>query len=177
MAKIESNKERIESADEALAFGAQLYTHNIQVTFLAFSLGALTIVGGLWMLFYNGVILGAVGTMYVLDGVTAFFFAWVGPHGALELPSIVFGGAAGVIAGRALLMPGNLSRRASLQRVLPSIWRIMAGTALALVFAGLIEGGFSQFSSRSFAYPLKISVAAILFAGLMLYLFARWVDA
>ncbi len=177
VAKIESNKERIESADEALAFGAQLYTHNIQVTFLAFSLGALTIVGGLWMLFYNGVILGAVGTMYVLDGVTAFFFAWVGPHGALELPSIVFGGAAGVIAGRALLMPGNLSRRASLQRVLPSIWRIMAGTALALVFAGLIEGGFSQFSSRSFAYPLKISVAAILFAGLMLYLFARRVDA
>lgn len=177
VAKIESNEERIESADEALVFGAQLYTHNIQVAFLAFSLGALTIVGGLWMLFYNGVILGAVGTMYVLDGVTAFFFAWVGPHGALELPSIIFGGAAGVIAGRALLMPGNLSRRASLQRVLPSIWRIMAGTALALVCAGLIEGGFSQFSSKSFAYPLKISVAAILFAGLMLYLFARRVES
>ncbi len=176
VAKIESNKERIESADEALAFGAQLYTHNIEVTFLAFSLGALTIVGGLWMLFYNGVILGAVGTMYVLDGVTAFFFAWVGPHGALELPSIVFGGAAGILAGRALLMPGNLSRRASLLRVLPSVWRIMTGTALALVCAGLIEGGFSQFSSKSFAYSLKISVAAILFAGLMVYLFARRVE-
>src|SRR5260221_6846630 len=177
VAKIESNKERIESADEALAFGAQLYTHNIEVTFLAFSLGALTIVGGLWMLFYNGVILGAVGAMYVLDGVTAFFFAWVGPHGALELPSIVFGGAAGIIAGRALLMPGNFSRRTSLQRVLPSIWRIMAGTAITLVFAGLIEGGFSQFSAKSFAYPLKISVAAILFSGLMAYLFARRVGS
>ena len=176
VAKIESNKERIESADEALAFGAQLYTHNIEVTFLAFSLGALTIVGGLWMLFYNGVILGAVGTMYVLDGVTAFFFAWVGPHGALELPSIVFGGAAGILAGRALLMPGNLSRRASLLRVLPSVWRIMTGTALALVCAGLIEGGFSQFSSKSFAYSLKIGVATILFAGLMVYLFARRVE-
>jgi len=162
VAKIESHKERIESTDEALLFGAQLYTHNIEVAFLAFSLGALTIVGGLWMLFYNGVILGAVGAMYVLDGVTAFFFAWVGPHGALELPSIVFGGAA--------------SRRASLLRVLPSIWRIMTGTALALVCAGLIEGGFSQFSSKSFAYSLKISVALILFSGLMVYLFARRVE-
>jgi uncharacterized membrane protein SpoIIM required for sporulation len=176
VAHIESTEERIQSADEALAFGAQLYTHNIKVTFIAFSLGALTIVGGLWMLFYNGVILGAVGAMYVLDGVSAFFFAWVGPHGALELPSIVFGGAAGVIAGRALLMPGNLTRRASLQRVLPSVWRIMAGTALTLVCAGLIEGGFSQFSSKSFSYPLKISVAAVLFAGLMVYLFARRVE-
>ncbi len=53
----------------------------------------------------------------------------------------------------------------------------MAGTAITLVFAGLIEGGFSQFSAKSFAYPLKISVAAILFSGLMAYLFARRVDS
>jgi uncharacterized membrane protein SpoIIM required for sporulation len=177
VARIESHEERMESVDEVLVFGAQLYTHNIKVTFLAFSLGALTIVGGLWMLFYNGVILGAVGAMYVMDGVSTFFFAWVGPHGALELPSIIFGGAAGILAGRALLMPGNLSRRASLQRVLPSVWRIMAGTAITLVFAGLIEGGFSQFSSKSFAYPLKIGVAVVLFAGLMGYLFARRVES
>lgn len=176
VARIEANEERISSADEALAFGASLYTHNIQVTFLAFSLGALTLVGGMWMLFYNGVILGAIGTMYVLDGVTTFFLAWVGPHGALELPSIIFGGGAGVIAGRALLMPGNRTRRASLHAVLPSIWRIMSGTALTLVFAGLIEGGFSQFSSKSFPYPMKIAVAALLFVGLMLYLFARRVE-
>jgi uncharacterized membrane protein SpoIIM required for sporulation len=177
VAKIESHEERIQSVDEALVFGAQLYTHNIKVTFLAFSLGALTLVGGLWMLFYNGVILGAVGAMYVLDGVSTFFFAWVGPHGALELPSIVFGGAAGILAGKALLMPGNLSRRAALQRVLPSVWRIMAGTAITLVFAGLIEGGFSQFSAKSFAYPVKIAAAVLLFGGLMTYLFARRVES
>lgn len=171
--KIENNEERIDNVEKALVFGASLYTHNIKVSFLAFSLGALTILLGIVILFYNGVILGAVGTMYVLDGVTAFFFAWVGPHGALELPAIIFGGAAGLVVGRALLMPGDLSRGASLRRVLPNVWRMMIGAALTLVFAGLIEGSFSQFSAKSVPYALKIAVAAVLFIGLMAYLFLR----
>lgn len=171
--KIEAGKERIENVETALVFGASLYTHNIKVSFLAFSLGALTIVLGLWILFYNGVILGAIGTLYVLDDVSAFFFAWVGPHGALELPAIIFGGAAGLVVGRALLMPGPLTRGASLRRVLPSVWRMMIGAALTLVLAGLIEGSFSQFTARTFPYALKIAVAIVLFLGLMAYMFVR----
>jgi uncharacterized membrane protein SpoIIM required for sporulation len=171
--KIERNEERIDNLEKALYFGASLYTHNIKVAFLAFSLGALTIVMGLVILFYNGVILGAVATMYVLDDVSTFFFAWVGPHGALEIPAIVFGGAAGIVVGRALLMPGYLSRGASLRRVLPSVWRMMIGAALTLVLAGLIEGSFSQFTAKTIAYPIKISVAALLFVGLISYLFLR----
>jgi uncharacterized membrane protein SpoIIM required for sporulation len=171
--KIERNEERIDNVEEAALFGASLYTHNIQVSFLAFSLGALTIILGIVILFYNGVILGAIGTLYALDHVSVFFFAWVGPHGALELPAIIFGGAAGLVAGRALLMPGNLSRGASLRRVLPSIWRMIIGAALTLVMAGIIEGSFSQFSSKSIPYSLKIAVALLLFIGLMSYLFLR----
>jgi uncharacterized membrane protein SpoIIM required for sporulation len=171
--KIESGEERIDHVEKAMLFGASLYTHNIQVAFLAFSLGALTLVLGFVILFYNGVILGAVGTMYVLDGVSIFFVAWVGPHGALELPSIIFGGAAGLVVGRALLMPGALSRGAALRRVLPSVWRMMLGTMLTLVCAGVIEGSFSQFSAKTIPYELKIFVAATLFLALMLYLFLR----
>jgi uncharacterized membrane protein SpoIIM required for sporulation len=171
--KIERDEERIDNLEKAVLFGASLYTHNITVSFLAFSLGALTIVLGIVILFYNGVILGAIGTLYVLDDVSVFFFAWVGPHGALELPAIIFGGAAGLLVGRALLMPGNLSRGASLRRVLPSVWRIMTGAALTLVCAGIIEGSFSQFSAKTIPYPLKIAVAAVLFLGLMTFLFAR----
>jgi len=171
--KIEQEDERIDNMEKALLFGASLYTHNIKVSFLAFSLGALTIVMGIVILFYNGVILGAVGTMYVLDDVSVFFFAWVGPHGALELPSIVFAGAAGLVAGRALLLPGDLSRGASLRRVLPNVWRMIIGAALTLVLAGLIEGSFSQFSAKTIPYPLKIAVAALLFVGLTTYLFMR----
>ena len=173
VAKIESGEERIDSVDKALTFGASLYTHNIQVAFLAFALGALTFAGGLLLLFYNGVILGAVAGMYYLDGVSTFFFAWVGPHGSLEIPAIVFGGAAGLCAGRALLAPGSLTSAAALRASFPSVWRMMLATGLVLVLAGLIEGSFSQFSRRIFPYPLKISVAVLLFLGLMGWLFAR----
>lgn len=171
--KIETGEERISSVEEALNFGVSLYTHNIQVSFLAFSLGATTIAGGLLLLFWNGVILGAVAAMYVLDGVTGFFLAWVGPHGALEIPAIVFGGAAGLLAGRALLLPGERSTQSSLRAALPDVWRMMLATALTLVVAGLIEGSFSQFSSKTFPTALKIAVAALLFASLVSYLFLR----
>ena len=171
--KIERSEERIDDVENALVFGASLYTHNIKVAFLAFSLGALTIVLGIAILFYNGVILGAIGALYVLDDVSVFFFAWVGPHGALELPAIIFGGAAGLVIGRALLMPGDLSRASSLRRVLPDVWRMIIAACLTLVLAGIIEGSFSQFSAKTVPYPLKISVAIALFSGLMTYLFLR----
>lgn len=173
---IEENRERIDSVEKAALFGASLYVHNIKVACLTFSVGAVTIIGGLWLLFYNGTILGAIATMYILDGVPAFFFAWVGPHGALELPAIVFGGAAGLLTGRALLMPGHLTRQASVRRVLPSVWRMMTAAAMTLVLAGIIEGSFSQFSAKSLPYALKIAVASLLFVALLAWLFFRRVD-
>lgn len=169
--QIEDREERIATLDDAALFGAQLYTHNIKVSFLAFSLAALTLAGGVWILFSNGVLLGAVATTYLLDGVSLFFFAWVGPHGALELPSIVFAGAAGLVAGRALFFPGELSRAAALRRAMPRVWRMMVGVMLFLVAAGLIEGSFSQFSAKTVPYPLKIAVALVLHVALMAYLF------
>jgi len=171
--RIEKGEERIDAVDKAAAFGAFLYTHNIQVALLAFSLGAMTIVGGYWLLFYNGVLLGAVATSYVLAGVSGFFFGWVGPHGALELPAIVFGAAAGLRLGEAFCMPGRVSRGTAVRAAFPSVWRMLIATGATLVFAGIVEGSFSQFSSKTFPIPLKISVAILLFVSLVGYLFVR----
>jgi uncharacterized membrane protein SpoIIM required for sporulation len=168
---IEGGRERIGDVGDAAAFGASLYTHNIQVSFLAFALGALTLVGGFTLLFLNGAILGAVGGMYWLDGVEAFFLAWVGPHGALELPAIIFGTAAGLRLGRALWLPGSASEGAALREALPGVARMLAATVVVLVLAGLIEGSFSQFSAKTFSYPVKTGVAAVLFALLGGWLF------
>lgn len=169
--KIESGEERIDSLDEALTFGATLYTHNIRVGFLAFSLAALTVIGAHLLLFHNGVILGAVAASYHADGVQRFFIAWVGPHGALELPAIVFSAAAGLVLGNALLFPGDLSRAAALRTAAPDSWRILATAIAAFLAAGLIEGSFSQFTGRTVPLDLKIVVALILFACLACWLF------
>lgn len=169
--KIETDKERIETMDEALQFGASLYQHNIQVSFLAFALSAATLVGGAWLLFTNGVLLGAVATMYMLDGVTGFFVAWVGPHGALELPAIIFGAAAGFVLGQALFFPGNRSTESALRDALPDAARMLLAVVLQLLIAGLVEGSFSQFSQKTFSLTFKTGVAFLLFAGLVTYLF------
>jgi uncharacterized membrane protein SpoIIM required for sporulation len=171
--QIETGKERIETLHDATAFGSYLYTHNIQVSFLTFALGALTFAGGIFLLFYNGVILGVVSAQYLADGAGTFFVAWVGPHGALELPSIVFAGAAGLLAGKALLMPGDSGRAAALRDAFPAVFRMLAATAALLVCAGLIEGSFSQLSARSVPYAAKIAVAAALFAAMSFWLFGR----
>ncbi|MEM8962099.1 MAG: stage II sporulation protein M [Acidobacteriota bacterium] len=168
---IEREDERIDSLEKGLLFASDLYLHNIRVGFLAFSLGALTLVGGYWILLHNGVVLGAVAATYLLDGVGIFFIAWVGPHGALELPAIVFAGAAGIRLGNALLLPGDLSRAESLRQAFPSVWTILWGTMLTLVAAGFIEGSFSQMSAKTVPYALKIGIAALLFGGLLSYLF------
>jgi uncharacterized membrane protein SpoIIM required for sporulation len=172
VARIESSEERISSVGDAAAFGASLYTHNIRVTFLAFAAGAITLVGGFALLFYNGVILGAVAGMYWLDGVQGFFFAWVGPHGALELPAIVFGAAAGLRLGRALWLPGEQSEASALRAAFPSVARMLTASMAVLVLAGLIEGSFSQFTARTFPHALKTAVALMLFALLLAWLFS-----
>lgn len=169
--RIEKGDERVDTLSKAAGFGASLYAHNIRVSLLAFSLGALTIIGAWWFVFYQGVILGAVGAMYVIDGVQVFFLAWVGPHGSLEIPAIVFAAAAGIKAGHALLMPGDLTRGDSMRRVFPTLWKMLLATALTLVLAGLVEGGFSQLSSNAVPYGLKITVAALIFVALVSYLF------
>jgi uncharacterized membrane protein SpoIIM required for sporulation len=169
--RIEQDPERIESMDDAAAFGSMLYTHNMQVAFLAFSAGALTLAGGWLLLFYNGLILGAVGGMYCIDGVGTFFLAWVGPHGALELPAIIFASAAGLRLGRALLTPGEFGRSEALRAAFPIVYRMMVTTALVLVGAGIIEGSFSQFSSKVVPYEVKIAVACVLFLALCCWLF------
>jgi uncharacterized membrane protein SpoIIM required for sporulation len=171
--QLEANDERINSVEAASLFSAYLMSHNIEVSFLCFSLGAFTILGGYGILFYNGVILGAVAAQYVLDGVTTFFVAWVGPHGSLELPAIVFSGAAGIRAGTALLLPGNRSVASSLREAFPDLRRMLLGTAAVLVLAGLVEGSFSQFTKKTIPYELKIGVAVALFVGLVSYLFVR----
>lgn len=165
VAGIETEEERIQNLEAASSFSATLFTHNIQVTLLAFGLGAITVIGGWWLLCYNGLILGAIATMYLQDGVGVFFLAWVGPHGVIELPAIIVGAAAGLRFGKALWLPGERGRRARIAERLPDTARLLTAAAGLLIVAGLIEGSFSQFSAKTVPYGIKIGFATI--AGLL----------
>ncbi len=175
VADIDAGPERIADATTAAAFTSMLYTHNIQVALLSAALAATTIWLGILMMLYNGIILGAIGAQYLLDGEGLFFVAWVGPHGALEIPGLLLGAAAGFVLGRAIWLPGLIGRGASLREAAPDAWRLLVAAAVVLVAAGFVEGSFSQFSARAIPLPAKLLVAVVLHGGLLIWLFGfRW---
>jgi len=171
VAKIEESHERIDTVSKAAQFGSFLYTHNIQVSFLVFALGAATLVGGLALMFSNGLIVGALAGLYLIDGVGTFFIAWVGPHGALELPAIIIAGGAGMCLGRAVLVPGEIGRSQAVRLIIGDVVKMLFTACAVLVAAGLIEGSISQFSAKSVPYTLKIAISAVLLGALLAWLF------
>jgi uncharacterized membrane protein SpoIIM required for sporulation len=155
---------------EAIAFSSFLFTHNIRVSFLVFVLGITFGAGTAAVLFYNGVPLGALAMQYHLEGQDLFFWAWILPHGIPELTEIFIAGAAGLVLGRALVMPGRRTRRDALVAEARRAVRLVVGGMPILVLAGLIEGTISQMHEPRVPYALKLVVAAVVGTGVYAYL-------
>jgi uncharacterized membrane protein SpoIIM required for sporulation len=152
-------------------FSADLMTHNIQVTILALAAGMTWGFGTLVLLFYNGVILGAVATDYVLGGQGLFLAGWLLPHGSIEIPAILLGGQGGFILAGALIGWGRRASRAErLRAVSHDLFAIIAGAAGMLVWAGLMEAFVSQYHRPVLPYGLKISLGVCELAALVAFL-------
>ena len=154
-------------------FATDLMTHNTQVSILTLAFGATCGFGTILMLFYNGVILGAVCVDYILAGQTKFLVGWLLPHGSFEIPAILIAGQGGLILGRALIGWG---RRASLRSRLQAVSRdlviLIFGVAVLLVWAGLVESFFSQYHEPVISYTFKI-MFGVMELGLLALLLVR----
>lgn len=140
-------------------FAAQLMTNNIRVTLLAMAAGITWGAGTLILLFYNGVILGAVMFDYVTGGQSVFLAGWLLPHGSIEIPAILLGGQAGFILAGALIGWGEHTPRAQRFRAVSGdLFAIAGGAAAMLVWAGIMEAFVSQYHQPVLPYALKISV-------------------
>jgi uncharacterized membrane protein SpoIIM required for sporulation len=152
-------------------FAAYLMTHNIRVSMLTFATGFVWGAGPLVLLFYNGVILGAVGWDYIADGQWVFLLGWLLPHGVIEIPAILLAGQAGLVLGSRVLRGRAKGRGFAGLRIAGSdSAAIMGGVAVMLVWAGIIEAFFSQYHAPILPYSLKIGFGCLEFLGLILYL-------
>jgi uncharacterized membrane protein SpoIIM required for sporulation len=116
-----------------------IIANNIRVAINVFALGALGCLPGALLLVYNGRMLGTLTGLVVNHGYFLDFYSLVLTHGVLELSAICIAGGAGLLLGWAVIAPGPLTRRDALRRASGDAFGLLAGTALLLVAAGLIE--------------------------------------
>jgi len=155
-----------------MAFASQLMTHNTKVSITTISFGITWGLGTLILLFYNGVILGAVCYDYIVAGESVFLTGWLLPHGSVEIPAILLAGQAGFIIAHAMIGRNQalpLSRR--LRKISGDVVTLICGIALMLIWAGIIESFFSQFHAPIIPYTVKISFGAVQLLLLFTFLF------
>lgn len=129
--------------DEEAALASEIYTNNIQVTFLAVAGGILLGLGSAALTIFNGGFIGAIVGLTIENGAIDELLRFVLPHGLLELTCIAVSCMAGLRIGWAIVDPGTLTRGASLRREARVAMEVVLGTMPWLVLAGLIEGFIS----------------------------------
>jgi uncharacterized membrane protein SpoIIM required for sporulation len=169
-------KEEESSTNPVLAsskgrFSAALITNNTKVSILALALGITWGIGTLLLLFYNGVVLGAVIFDYVRAGQSVFLMGWLLPHGVVEIPAILIAGQAGLLLGQALIgWNSQESINQRLRSVTGSLVTLISGAALLLIWAGIVEAFFSQYHEPILPYQFKIVFGLVELIALLMFL-------
>ena len=130
--------------DQAAMVSAQIITNNVRVAITAFAVGIFTLgTMTLWIVLYNGLMLGGMGAMFASAGFGYDYWATIAPHGVIELTAIQIAGGAGLLLAAAVLFPGRLRRRDALAINGRRAGVLIAGVCCMLLVAGAIEAFFS----------------------------------
>lgn len=130
--------------------------NNVRVSFFAFVAGLVFSIGSGYLLFSNGVMVGAFLSMFfqkalLLDAVLVIML-----HGTIELSSIVIAGAAGFVMGNSFLFPGTYSRLASFKQGALHGMKIVVGIIPLFILAGFIESFITRYTFMPALFKIVI---------------------
>lgn len=132
-----------------IAFANALFRHNSMVGLLCFGLGFAFGLPVIFLLAYQGLILGAFLALHAARGLTFDFLAWLSIHGVTEMLAVLLCAAAGLRVAESILFPGALSRLDSLAQHGRAAASVAAGAVWLFFIAALIEGGPRQFINHT----------------------------
>ncbi len=146
---------------EALPMFLGITTNNIFVAFKAFGLGIFVSVGTFYILFTNGLMLGAFQFLFYQHGVLlpAMLTIWI--HGTLEISSIIIAGGAGITMGNSILFPGTYSRMEAFQKGAIDGIKMVVGLVPVFMTAGFLESFVTRYSNM----PVYLSSAIIILSA------------
>lgn len=141
--------------------------NNIRVSFLVFIAGLFSSIAAGYLLFSNGIMLGAFQYFFYQKGLlmTSILTIWI--HGTLEISAIIIAGAAGIIMGNGLLFPGTYSRLQSFKKGAKKGLKIIIGLVPVFILAGFLEG----FVTRLTGMPDLIKIAIILGSATFIFIY------
>lgn len=146
---------------------ASIMTNNIKVAILAFAGGITFGLLTVYLLVFNGIILGALAALFWHYGKSYDFWAFIVPHGMIELSAIFIAGGAGLLMGYKLFAPGKFSRGYQLKYQARRSVQLLLGTIPLFVIAGLIEGFITP---ADIPLEAKYIIALLTVIGLILYI-------
>ncbi|UOE96174.1 stage II sporulation protein M [Alkalihalobacillus sp. LMS39] len=141
--------------------------NNIQVAILAFAGGVTFGILTVYVLIYNGIIVGALAALFWHYGMSYQFWAYIVPHGMIELTAIFIAGGAGLLMGYKLFVPGEYSRGYQLKENGKRSVLLLLGTIPLFIIAAFVEGFITP---ASLPLGAKYAVAFVTVIGLFAYI-------
>lgn len=140
--------------------------NNIRVALIAFAFGVITSIGTVYVLFNNGVMLGAFFTFFYTRNLLFEASKSIWLHGVIEISVIIVAGCAGLVMGNSILFPKTFSRRVSFMKGAKDGLKIVISTLPFFIIAGFIEGFITRYSNM----PVWLAMT-IIFSSLALIIY------
>jgi uncharacterized membrane protein SpoIIM required for sporulation len=141
--------------------------HNLKVSLGAVAGGITAGAFTIYIMVFNGLLIGAVAALVGQHDLAYPFWAFVFPHGSLELPAILLAGGAGLLLRKSLFFPVKYRRLDAIKLHGSQAIQLVFGIVPMLIIAGIIEGFFS--SNPTIPNPIKYLTGLCLSAILIVY--------
>ena len=142
---------------------ASITMNNIMVAFRTFVFGVLAAIGSVYILLYNGIMVGAFQYFFIQKGLFWESFLTIWQHGTIEISAIIIAGAAGLTLGRGLVFTGSYTRLQSFKISGQRGLMIFLGTVPLFIIAGFIEGFITRDTDASAAVRIAVILVSLLF--------------
>ncbi|MFD0698257.1 stage II sporulation protein M [Paenibacillus sp. GCM10027628] len=143
-----------------------IMTNNIRVAVLAFISGVTLGIGTVYLMVSNGLLVGALAAVFMQSGKSYVFWAYILPHGIIELTAIFIAGGAGLYMGYRFFVPGPFPRKLRFLESAKESAQLLIGTIPLFVIAGIIEG---YITPSTLSLEVKYLIAGITLLILALY--------
>ncbi|MEM9719686.1 MAG: stage II sporulation protein M [Bacteroidota bacterium] len=146
------------SSMEGVPMFVYIAYNNIRVLFMTYAAGMFFSIGTAWILFQNGLMLGAFLGFFQQYNLLWEAIPVIYIHGTLEISAIVIAGGAGIMLGNGILFPGTYTRIQSLRKAANKSMKVIIGLVPVIVAAAILESFVTRFTQM----PLWVKLAIIL---------------